>query len=134
MLHRSLESYTGHFWPIGVAMRQLILLLLVLPQFVVAADEPSESYLCIGDLATGFSYNNGSWQVTQFDASEMRFVVRERKESDSDLYPGYEWVVVEFGGEFRLHRKSGRFNIAVPNGYITGDVTPYMAIGECVSL
>lgn len=52
-----------------------------------------ESYLCIADMATGFSYNKtiDKWEIAKFNVDDSKYVV-----SKSNL-KGYVWEIKKIG-------------------------------------
>ena len=136
-------------------MGALVILLVCLISTAVLADE---SYLCIGEHATGFAFNekNQTWITTTFQ--ENKWMV---KKSDD---PQIKWQVFEFGkdfpiamceqdfnesgnlfcdgiAQFRMNKKNLRYLYIYPFGYWSdnekykmfkeGRNTPVMEIGKC---
>jgi hypothetical protein len=137
----------------------LTVTLLCLFSTVVVA---SDIYLCIGEMATGFSFGkNREWKVSLF-AEHDKYIVKK------DTVSQKKWGVYAFGGpdtplaechdgfdkagsliceegtgvEFRMNNKNGRFLYFYYLGYWTdnrgdklfveGENTPYIQIGKCV--
>ncbi len=120
-----------------------------------------EGYICVADMAAGFSYNDGTWHSTSFQATDKFVVSRRTKEDDANTKwgnPKVRWKITELGdstplmscedftekgnlycvglGEFKMDGKSLRFLYAYLYGYWGGPSregkdTPYIAIGKC---
>jgi hypothetical protein len=57
---------------------------------VSAAAAQAQTYLCIADMGTGFSYSNASrtWETTRFDVKDKRYLVKKTEKG---------WVWSNFG-------------------------------------
>lgn len=124
----------------------------------------AESYLCVSDMATGFSYDKAQevWKETSFKANEKYLVVRP-SDTERALVKGQpvEWVVKAMGSDsieatcekdfgaagtvmcdgfslFRFSRLRGRFLRAHLYGYYAVDpnaaMGSYSAEGELTPL
>ena len=140
----------------GHTMGALVILLLVC--LISTAALADESYLCIGEHATGFSFNekNKTWSTAKF--KEEKWIVKRSADSN------YKWEVYEFGEnfpvsacehdfndagnlfcdgivQFRMNKEKLRFLYIHPLGYWSdnenfkilkeGKNTPAMQIGKC---
>jgi hypothetical protein len=121
----------------------------------------AESWLCIADQATGFSFNSVSkkWADARFDVADRRYLIVSE---DDEKYP---YMVKRFGkpdslpmlcdafaaetflhcrglaGNFRFNQKTLRYIHTYDVGYINptpglndmteGEDTPFMEIGRC---
>ena len=86
-------------------MKRLVLILsaLLLVPWVVAEDETRiTAYLCIADMATGFVYENGRWQRTNFDVSGNKYILRQPKKSDPEPLSDSPWLWGRFGQKYLL--------------------------------
>ena len=136
-------------------MGALAVLLVCLISTAALADD---SYLCIGEHATGFSFNekNKTWIAGGF--KEGKWILK--KSAD----PNYKWEVYRFGenfpesvceqdfnesgnimcegiAQFRMNKERLRFLYIYPFGYWSdnnkvnmlkeGKNTPFMEIGKC---
>jgi len=140
--------------------------LLSAPSFANAADESAavESYLCISDMATGFSFDKerGMWRDVAFTDGRKYLVVRssenpskwevktnEQPEPSAFCDNGFSsagLMMCRGAIEFRMNRNSLRFIAAHLFGYWTADIpspsgefqegrfTPYLLIGKCSPL
>lgn len=116
----------------------------------------AESFLCVGQLATGFAWVDGKWQARQFGVEDKIFVVQP---SASDEYtvtrigdaapthycpalrPSDASVLLLCGGlgnGFSFSSKTLRFQENYAIGYTTGGDSaanaPYLLIGKCTKL
>lgn len=127
---------------------------------IAAADE--QSYLCVAEQSTGFSFKNGSWQSTGFKADD-KYVIKPVSAEFTKTMPNAKWIVVPLGdvapmsvcGEFNengwlqscggfvqfsFNRKTLKFLSAYMIGYVyTEDGkenanTPSLTIGKCSPL
>lgn len=136
-------------------MGALVILLVCLISRATLADE---SYLCIGEHATGFSFNekNKTWSAARF--KEDKWILKRSAD------PKYKWEVYGFGedfpesgceqdfneagnlfcdgiSQFRMNKEKLRFLYIFPFGYWSdtekykilkeGKNTPSMQIGKC---
>ena len=76
----------------------VLLLFSVFPS-VMAQEKSPDSYLCIGDMATGFIYKNDAWQQTHFIVDDSKYLLRHTRETDADWVKPHEWAWVDFGEE-----------------------------------
>jgi hypothetical protein len=137
------------------------LLGLVFLVFSVAAGAVADSYLCMADQATGFTFDKATktWSRTNFNVSNSKYVVARSKDER------YTWTVTQVGEEtpiafckddIRAHNQflncavndpSYYFNFkslryaataAVASILITGTdegpPTPFVEIGKCSPL
>ncbi|TNF98767.1 MAG: hypothetical protein EP297_07245 [Gammaproteobacteria bacterium] len=101
----------------------------------------AEQYLCVEEMAAGFTFKNGQWTPAKF-RTDNRYIIRKRKPDDKVLYhqnPVY--VVLSTGeedvigdcpndfiygsglhcdmptGEFKFSKRSGRFLKTYLMGY-----------------
>lgn len=134
------------------------------------AASQGDSWLCIPDRATGFSFDEGSreWRSTNFRISNDRFVLRRAKGNEGKDYAWTSkdvvWLLFETGRShpviscpndfvgnqitcfvpfhhFSFNRKSLRFQIIYPIGYVREDPsqdsnadTPNIMIGRCAPI
>ncbi len=133
----------------------LLLLGLLLPFHAAAAD----SYLCVADLTTGFSYDGAKkkWKSADFRSDKKLVISRGKQKSHTweakevgDSLPGAtcEKDFNDAGNLFcsgvfdlRFNSRSLRFLYVYPIGYWSdgdkpgmsreGDNTPAVAIGKC---
>lgn len=135
-------------------------LIFVVPANVLAG----ESFVCLGEKATGFHWNGSDWAIANFKVSEDKFLVKETP--PSELFgTTYNYEVRRFGADKRLFRcerfkigksyssrircgglgsgmlidvKSMRFQEVYGFGYIDGKDqpgnTPSITIGKCSRL
>ena len=77
-------------------MKKLMLIILLTLSGAATADQ----YLCIGEKATGFSYDKtaGDWIPTIFEVDNEKFIVKPSKEE------GYKYDVVRHGTDFPVSR------------------------------
>lgn len=70
-----------------------------------------QQYLCIGDLATGFSFNESinQWQRSSFSVDDSRYVVSRDENSSGDVN---NYVVKRIGEDFILATCSNDFSEA----------------------
>ena len=133
----------------------LILLLAALPVLANA-----ESYVCVEDQATGFSFNTTQkvWEKSGFH-TDRKYLVKPN--SDTSLQLQGKWIVSQIGhrapiawsesdftsagelrfkgpfGEFAMNKKNLRFVTTYIIGYWTnwfpdeGEFTPFISIGTC---
>ena len=57
-----------------------------------------EGYLCVADMATGFSYNDGAWRSGGLKASE-KYLVHRSDASGAIGIKAAKWYVSEFGSK-----------------------------------
>ena len=124
----------------GVKVRErtmgaLVILLVCLISTAALADE---SYLCIGEHATGFGYDNTnkSWSAARFKANkwivkrstnpQFKWIVFEFGEKISedfpitcqqDFYPNGDLFSDPGGVQFRLNKNTLLFFMVIPIGY-----------------
>jgi hypothetical protein len=117
----------------------------------------AESYLCVGDMTTGFSFdkNQRVWKRATFrspkfilartNGEKSAWGVKEMGDTIPTSYcEGFENEVLMCGGffEFRMNRETLRFMSIYMFGYWTddksksagkeeGDDTPALTIGKC---
>ena len=56
----------------GVLISALVSILLLTG---AAAPDEDAKWLCIADKITGFSYENGEWQISRFKTDDHRYIV-----------------------------------------------------------
>lgn len=140
--------------------------LLLTPSFATAADKSVavEAYLCISNMATGFSFDKERrvWRDAAFRDGRRYLVVKssenpkkweiktigqpESSASCDDGFSGAGLMMCKGAIEFRMNRNSLRFIAAHLFGYWTADIpspsgefeegkfTPYLLIGKCSAL
>jgi hypothetical protein len=116
-----------------------------------------QTYLCVADMATGFSFNKSmkKWEAAEFDVKDEKYVLKEDNKK-------WTWTKVgeKFGdtcdkgftdaGYFRcdrlstiyVNRNNLRFQLTKPTGYPDsggfgeeeGGNTPYIEIGRCAEV
>lgn len=139
----------------GVKMRRLTLALCA--WFVgLAAPVHAESFLCVGQLSTGFRWHDGGWQVERRETSEEIFVVQPSGAADyavtrvgmrapehycPSLRRGDGSLFLICGGlgnGFVFSARSLRFQRHYGIGFTGGSDSnanaPHMTIGKCVML
>ena len=120
----------------------LFLSLLLVP--ALATPQESDSYLCIPDQSTGFSFKDGEWQVARFNVTDEKYVLRKRKRRERHpIYSGSRWLIFRFGdttpaggcdkgfdseglihcsyylyGDFKMNRDTGRYQATYWPGYV----------------
>ena len=130
-----------------VATGILALVLVALP-YKGIADEPSDAYLCIADLSTGFVFGGGKWITTTFNVENEKYLIRLRKADESPLFyksdkllifrmggsdpvggcaegfddSGYLSCSFQLFGKFRMNYLSGRFLVGYSSGYFNSNV------------
>jgi hypothetical protein len=135
---------------------------LLLAIFFVICSYPanaSESYLCITEEKTGFSYSKGRWETVKFEVSDDKLILRVFKDSDLTTWfgEGYTHGVFPLGskapmyacvtnidkryicrvgfGSFFFSPDSGRFIKTYPFGYVDGKDSqsdnPTISRGRC---
>jgi hypothetical protein len=163
-IKRLLRLESGHPWvsAFGHAgtplMRTLILglVLALTPLFGVGATPvPVDAYVCVANLALGLTFSKRSkeWGTTTLSVKDQKFLLKRKN--------GH-WVWSKFGEEYQLkcgafnehgviscdillsqlelNRKTLRFKIYHPPGYMTSDDpaksadTPHLTIGTCSPL
>jgi hypothetical protein len=127
----------------------LIVVMLACAGSVEAVE--AQSYLCIADKETGFSFNKSKkdWEITRFDVSDDKYILTKKW---SDLFQGMRWTWTKVGenfgepcsekgdfterGFFRcgfvsgilyMNRQNMRFQLTYPYGYPEGgrDTNPF---------
>ncbi|MDJ0749635.1 MAG: hypothetical protein QNJ11_09125 [Woeseiaceae bacterium] len=122
----------------------IVFLLLLVPASAVPQTQTSDSYLCIPDQSTGFTYKGGEWQVARFNVAEEKYVLRKRKRRERHpIYSDSRWLIFRFGettpaggcdkgfdrsglihcsyylyGDFRMNRDTGRYQATYWPGYV----------------
>ena len=117
----------------------------------------ADSYLCIPEKSTGFTFNKGNrqWDMARFAVEGKKYSVKNEKGSwqwleseDSDRSPvrcsdfnNYDSLSCTGFYEIVFNRKSLRFQKIYGEGYVTspetigtdkeGAATPYLEIGTC---
>ena len=125
---------------------------VVLLCVVVTQVFASESYLCVGDMSTGFLYNKATkiWETARF--KEKSYVFKKETGENSKLW---EWKVTGLGSDFiesycekgfddtgglycqgmsqtfRMDKNRLRFLKTMQGGYEDGRGTPSIEIGKC---
>lgn len=116
----------------------------------------AETYLCIADKATGFSFNKAkkTWETTQFDVSEDKYLLTQKDDQWSWTKVGEKYGAVcdkgfTSAGYFRcdyfeiiyMNRNNLRFQKTYPYGYPNdadtekeGASTPSVEIGRCSAM
>lgn len=124
----------------------------------VAADtnDPS-SYVCVADSAIGFRLDrSGKWEPSQFSVKGKQFLLGKRnerwfwmevgppnaKQEPCDAFTDYGFAECKYSeGQVMFNRKTLRFQLVRPYGYVTSDVAtdkemnapPYYIIGRCTA-
>jgi hypothetical protein len=117
-----------------------------------------EGYICVTDMATGFTYANGKWRETRLRPSKI--ILRPAAPDEAGILnpdPGTSWVAIEVGihspfasclendgavwcrrlGYYiEMSRQSLRFVYAQTAGYVESPpgewpFTPFISIGKC---
>lgn len=117
----------------------------------------ADSYVCIPEKSTGFTFNKGNrqWDMARFAVEGKKYSVKNEKGSwqwleseDSDRSPvrcsdfnNYDSLSCTGFYEIVFNRKSLRFQKIYGEGYVTspetigtdkeGAATPYLEIGTC---
>ena len=146
----------GHF---KLATASLMALSLIIPSVASA-----ESWLCIADMSTGFSFNSATrqWSIAKFNIADSRYLIASQEIKD------YPYKVTKFGSNslvamckdgltvgtflscnflgsrFSFNSKTMRYMLSYEIGYINptpgvndmkeGDDTPFIEIGRCSPL
>ncbi len=139
-----------------------ILLGLVFIVFSVAAGAQADSYFCVADMATGFSFDKTTktWKQANFDVSDNKYLFARSKDEN------YKWDVTKIGDkvptsfckndlggtelllrclgimDFYFSAKRLRFQVVYTYGYVIpdllgskeGDNAPFITIGKCSPL
>lgn len=114
-----------------------------------------DSYLCVADMATGFSYNKAldKWETANFNVEESKYVVSKSKDKywqvkqigKSDYSSSYycNGGFSEYGflscsgllGSFNMNRINLRYIRIFSMGYYNNTKdTPFIEIGKCSPL
>ena len=109
-----------------------------------AVPQTSDSYLCIPDQSTGFTYKDGEWQIARFSIEEEKYILRKRKRKEKHpIYSDSRWLIFRFGettpaggcdkgfdesglihcsyylyGDFKMNRDTGRYQAIYWPGYV----------------
>jgi hypothetical protein len=117
----------------------------------------AQSFLCVGQLATGFAWSKGRWSASQPDVTDKIFVVQPSGSLDDytvtrigDREPSHycsvqrradSTLLLICGGlanGFTFSSKTLRFQenygIGYTNGGDSSANTPYLVIGKCTEL
>ncbi len=140
-----------------IAMRLTVCLLACLSAMTAA--QAADSYLCVAEMTTGFTYDatKKMWRSADFRSEKKIAITRAKSKS-------YQWEAKEVGDarpaaicekdfneagnlfctgvfDLRFNRRQLRFLYAYPIGYWSdgvgareGENTPAMAIGRCREL
>jgi hypothetical protein len=121
------------------------------------AQAGAETFLCVGELATGFNWTDAGWQVGEMDVAGRIFVVQPSAIHDDymvtrigDAAPSHYCPVLRkpdgsmllfcggLGNGFSFSSKTLRFQENYGIGYTNaGDSSanrPYLLIGKCTKL
>lgn len=124
-------------------MRGLLVCLVICVSVTATAKAAGGSYLCIGDHAVGFSFDNNSKQWIETSFKPHKYIVRKAKPSEFNNNANNRpnlWIVEEFGEKlpvafcddgfngnlmdcklflhFEMNRQNMRFNTWYLTGYV----------------
>jgi len=137
-------------------MRNLIAIGMILAFSNAASAQEIEGYLCIGEKATGFKFNETTkfWDYANFFAEDKKYIIkRENGEpyvwtitefgedliecGDTEDFNNYGWISCEdYGTVYKFNKIHMRYiKIYEVGGVIpmSGD-TPFIEIGTCAKL
>jgi hypothetical protein len=124
---------------------------------VPVAEAHAETFLCVGQLSTGFGWSDGKWQVKQPGVEDKVFVVQPSAADDEytvtkigETSPSHYCPVLRpsdgsvllicggLGNGFSFSSKTLRFQenygIGYTNAGDSGANAPYLLIGKCTRL
>jgi hypothetical protein len=155
-----LDRAIDEWCDVGGGMRKLLMAyaiaIIAIPAIAADTNDPS-SYVCVPDYATGFRLDrSGKWEPSQFSVQGKKFLLA-RKDArwfwtavgPTDAKPEPCGTFTDYGfteckdseGEVLFNRKTLRFQLVRPYGYVTSDVAtdkemnapPYYIIGRCAA-
>ena len=139
-------------------MRKLLIALaaaLVAAPAVGADTSDPGSYVCLSEHAIGFRLGrDGKWEPSQFSVKGKQFLLGKKnerwfwsevgppdvKQESCGAFTDYGFAECKYSeGEVLFNRKTLRFQLVRPYGYVTSDVAtdkemnapPYFIIGKC---
>lgn len=151
---------------LGKCMPRFTIMTTLVASFSLLMPEAAqaESWLCIADMSTGFSFDRGTrqWSVAKFNVTDSRYLISSQDNKD------YPYRVTKFGSNdpvgickggltaetflscnflgnrFSFNSKTMRYMLSYDVGYVNptpgvndmkeGDDTPFMEIGRCSRL